>query len=63
MELTNEKKEEILKALTVIQEVCNLAPNCACCPLRTQSDNCTVRSYAPHQWDIDTVHQDWRAFR
>lgn len=63
MEWTNEKREEILKALTVIQEVCNNAPACEYCPLRNQDGNCTLQRCAPHRWDLNNAHQEWCAFR
>lgn len=64
MEWTSEKKEKLMTALIVIQNVCSeYAPHCERCPLRTPEDNCTLHCNRPDQWKIDTPLVEWHAFR
>lgn len=69
-------KEEIIKALNIIQKVCNSNISCQDCPLRInddeygdefgdeRNDDCYLSKKNPAEWEIKAVdvEYDWRAF-
>ena len=55
-------KEEIIKALNIIQEVCNETDICYKCPLSDNRDGCVLQNMSPIDWDIKTSEDVWRAF-
>ena len=56
-----EDREEILKALKVIQSVCKSHSNCDNCPFSI--DGCCEISYKdPENWKIRQRAQRWTAF-
>ena len=55
-------KEEILKALEVIKNVCSeLKPSCLDCPFYSEECGCYIMSKYPHTWKIQGK-DGWRAF-
>lgn len=59
--ITEKKKKEILKALKVIQDVCDSHKDCATCPLRKTNNSCSVSSRIPNEWRISATNEMWRA--
>lgn len=59
--ITDAKKEEIIKALRVIQDVCNSQKDCVTCPLRKSHNCCSVSSNTPNKWRISGTNEIWRA--
>lgn len=58
-------KKEILKALTVIQKVCQSCIDCDVCPLRSkgfEDDTCALRVMEPEVWKLNEGKEKWRAF-
>jgi hypothetical protein len=57
--------EEIIKALSILQEVCNEIDedDCYKCPLSNSVNMCMIRDYelSPSGWDIKT-DEIWKAF-
>ena len=55
--------EEVYNALTVLKEVCENSPDCACCPLEYDDGRkCAVGEIGiPCDWDI-TLPNKWKAF-
>ena len=56
-------KEEIIEALSILQEVCNETDVCYKCPLSNSEGMCVIRDYeiSPSGWDIKT-EEIWKAF-
>lgn len=59
--ITEKKKEEILKALKVIQDVCNSHEDCGTCPLCKSNNFCSVSNATPNEWRIAGTNEIWRA--
>lgn len=56
-------KEEIIKALKVIKEVCDSAESCCDCPLRHGKGGGCHLEITPANWDFnDEPTKTWRAF-
>lgn len=59
-------QSEIIKALKVIQRVCNEASDCPYCPLRSVENDksCSLTEYEdiPKYWELNDP-SDWRAFK
>ena len=53
-------KEEILKALKTIQNVCE-SHQCDTCPFANYSEECMKQERAPIDWIIGTEDTRWRA--
>lgn len=62
--MTKEKKEELIKALDLIKEVCLMIENCSDCPLRDdEKDCCYLEINSPNHWKVKVnAEDDWRAF-
>ena len=62
--MTEEKKEELLKALDLINEVCITIEKCHVCPLRDEEeDECYINRNTPNHWRVKIdAKDDWRAF-
>ena len=55
-------KEEILKAVNIIKEVClEQKSNCMDCPFFSK-DGCYITSNYPDHWEIKEKDDNWRAF-
>ena len=54
-------KEEILKALNVIQDICIESQYCEECPLFENVD-CGITHKSPSDWRIQNDEPPWRAF-
>jgi hypothetical protein len=57
-----ESKEEILKALKTIQNVCKSHGSCSQCPFGTNDNYCEIQGRAPEDWKIGEKQAVWRAF-
>lgn len=60
-------KEEILKALKVIQHTCKEQDHggivdCLSCPLADEGRHCIINEQVPLAWDIKNEVGIWRAF-
>ena len=62
-------KEEILKALETIKNVCRQSNDCENCPFRVVNDDCYggyvcgINSECnPAEWKIKPREESWRAF-
>lgn len=62
--MTKEKKEELLKALDLINEVCLMIEKCCDCPLRDdEHDDCYLMCHTPNHWKVKVdAEDDWRSF-
>ena len=59
-----EETQEVIKALTLIQEICKSNPICNdnTCPF-SKNGVCTIQDEAPEDWKIDTNPTIfWKAF-
>ena len=56
-------KNEILKALTIIKEVCEEIGDCTICPCGDCMGVCLVSDDVPTSWEIKEVEEVWRAFK
>lgn len=59
--ITEKKKEEIIKALKVIQDICKSNENCETCPLRSLENLCAISDRQPDCWSIQGKDEGWRA--
>ena len=62
--ITEKKKEEILNALKVIQDVCSSNEHCATCPFcstRNPCNTCSITNESPNNWRISGANEMWRA--
>lgn len=55
-------KEEILRALKTIQNVCKEHLCCDDCPLE-KNGWCVVQDQEPEDWKINDTDKIWRAFK
>lgn len=57
-------KEEILKALIVIKEVCmkQKSDHCMKCPFYSTNKGCYIINDYPYNWAIQEETDIWRAF-
>ena len=57
----NYSQEDILKALTIIQNICSTT-NCHQCPFtRENVDECYIMTVTPIDWRINRPQEIWRA--
>ena len=56
----NYTHEEVLKALTLIHEICDDTV-CDDCPFSTQGD-CVIQDTSPNEWKVANNDGRWRAF-
>lgn len=62
--ITEKKKEEILNALKVIQDVCKSHEKCATCPFyktKNRCNICSITNESPNKWRISRTNEIWRA--
>lgn len=62
--ITEKKKEEILNALKVIQDVCNSHEKCTTCPLcitKNRCNMCSITNESPNNWRISGANELLRA--
>lgn len=57
-----EDREEIIKALKVIQNTCKSFPRCSQCPFGTNDNDCVLQNQPPEDWNIGEETAVWRAF-
>jgi hypothetical protein len=57
-----ENKEEILKALKVIQNICKSTTRCYQCPFGNDDNDCISQNRSPEEWKIGEKVEVWRAF-
>lgn len=56
-------RDEILKALTIIKEVCTEVEGCDTCPYGDCMGVCQIiHNDVPTSWEIKEVEEVWRAF-
>jgi hypothetical protein len=56
-------KNEILKALTIIKEVCEEVEDCINCPYGDCMGVCQIlQNDTPNSWAIKEAEEVWRAF-
>jgi hypothetical protein len=56
-----EDREEIIKALKVIQNTCKSTTRCSQCPLGTNGNDCVLQNQSPENWNIGEETEVWRA--
>lgn len=56
-------KEEILKALHVIKDICDINPDCEGCPFGTKDGRCVLQESQPAKYNIADEEERWRAIR
>lgn len=54
-------KEEIIKAVKTISEVCDEAQYCEHCPFGTSGGDCLIVRDSPASWTINGKSEIWRA--
>lgn len=62
--MSNQK--DILKALKLIQSVCEEHEECGTCPFRDDDSampGCLIQHTAPAEWKIKDQETSWRAFQ
>lgn len=62
--ITDKKKEEIIKALKVIQDVCKSNEDCETCPfysVNNPTKKCSITNELPNDWKIARKNEKWRA--
>lgn len=62
--ITDAKKEEIIKALKVIQDVCKSNEDCETCPFYSVNNpinRCSIKNESPYDWKIAEKNEKWRA--
>lgn len=57
-----EDRQEIIKALELIKNICKKHENCNTCPLGTYDKCCMIQDRNPEDWKINDTNQIWRAF-
>jgi hypothetical protein len=55
-------REEIIKALKIIQETC-IEHQCEDCPFGNDNAQCTLRDFIPVDYHINEEEPVWRAFQ
>lgn len=55
-------REEILKALKLIQNICKNEERCDTCPFGTDNNYCILQDQSPEDWKIGENTKVWRAF-
>lgn len=64
--MNKQEKQEILKALQLIKDICKTNP-CDACPFyEVHTGNCNIHSKMPYDWDNKEPEEEkeltWRAF-
>ena len=54
--------EEILNALTLIQNICNTTL-CSQCPFNNEFGECAITQFAPADWELNEPNPIWKAFK
>lgn len=54
-------REEVLRSLRIIQDVCRNSSNCERCPLN-KDDACGIKSDFPEDWNLPENEKPWKAF-
>lgn len=52
-------QDEVIKAVTLIQDICKTYPNCDGCPFSHRG--CNISAVAPYEWEINGG-TEWKAF-
>lgn len=55
------EREEIIKAVRTIKEICGKYEACYYCPFCTSSDGCVINGKIPRKWEIKR-EDIWRVF-
>lgn len=55
-------REEILKALHIIKNVCEESKDCEKCPFRYGFDDCCITMGRPDDWEMPNENTPWKAF-
>ena len=61
MTIDEKTQKEILKALSLIQNVCKECTGCDSCPLSDRDDNCLICGTEPVYWKITDKESVWKA--
>lgn len=55
-------KEEIMKSLNMIKEICYDSEDCQSCPFGRCDGVCNVQLKSPQTWHIKKEEKVWKAF-
>ena len=58
-----EDKQEILKALALIQNICRKQEKCGSCPFCMDDSFCQMQGQPPENWKLNNTEPIWRAFK
>ena len=60
--MNREEKNQILKALTILMNVCN-NHQCEYCPLGMDERICMLEAISPAEWELNSEEPIWRAYK
>ena len=58
-----EEKQEILKALELIKNICKKQEHCDECSFGTRDGYCLIQDKSPEDWELNDTKPLWRAFK